>query len=349
MKIYYPKEHYNKNFRGLVFPLLKPFIKNEGFTDEQRNKLYGVSEKDFDFVSLLEEADLVILTMSWNYYVKTEQTKKAVALIESSAKLNKTVIINNAGDFGLKMPFFKNCLILRVGGYSTKLLENEQGIPSFIGDPLEEHYQTNQIFESNYTNKPLIGFCGQANPSITNRFKEVFYTVARNLKYHFGFSKEEPQQIISTSYLRARVLNKMLHSPKVETNFIIRKKYRAGALSKEQRERTTQEFYDNLKNSQYVVCLRGAGNFSVRLYETLAMGRIPVFVNTDCNLPLRDQIFWKEHVVWIEANEIKSIVEKIIDFHGSLSSLEFLNLQIENRRLWEEKLTLKGYFKNIQL
>ena len=28
MNIFYPKNHYNKKFRGHVFPLLKPFFKN---------------------------------------------------------------------------------------------------------------------------------------------------------------------------------------------------------------------------------------------------------------------------------------------------------------------------------
>lgn len=349
MNVYYPKEHYDKNFRGLIFPLLKPFIKNENFTDEQRIALYGVSEKEFTFVTSIQEADHVILTMSWNYYVTTKQTKKVFDLIEKSAAKSKNVIINNAGDFGFKMPFLKNCIVLSVGGYFSKITKNEQVIPSFIEDPLKKQFGLRKIVDSNYTTKPVIGFCGQANPSFVNRFKEVFYTTLRNFKSRIGLSREEPQQVLSTSYLRAKVLNRLLHSSIVKTNFIFRKKYRAGAVTKDQRKQTTQEFYDNLKDSQYVVCVRGAGNFSVRLYETLAMGRIPVFVNTDCNLPLRDQINWKEHVVWVEANEINLIAEKIIDFHSSLSSLDFINLQKENRRLWEEKLTLKGYFKNIQL
>ena len=64
------------------------------------------------------------------------------------------------------------------------------------------------------------------------------------------------------------------------------------------------EFYENMVSSDYIVCVRGGGNFSVRLYETLAMGRIPIFINTDCLLPLNKSIDWKKHVVWIEREDI---------------------------------------------
>lgn len=68
MKLYFPSQHYNKTFRGHVFPLLKPFLKNEGFTDDARQEMYGISEKDVEFVATLAAADVAVLTMSWNYY-----------------------------------------------------------------------------------------------------------------------------------------------------------------------------------------------------------------------------------------------------------------------------------------
>ncbi len=91
-----------------------------------------------------------------------------------------------------------------------------------------------------------------------------------------------------------------------------------------------------------MVCVRGSGNFSVRLYETLAMGRIPVFVNTDCILPFTEAIDWKEHVVWVEADEIDNIGTIVFEFHKTLSKDSFVQLQQRNRSLWESKLQLRG-------
>ena len=88
------------------------------------------------------------------------------------------------------------------------------------------------------------------------------------------------------------------------------------------------------------------GNFSVR-FEALAMGRIPVFINTDCVLPLIDKINWNENLIWIESSEIISMPKKIMSFHKKLNN-KTLQAQIKkNRKTWEYFLTLDGYFKHL--
>ena len=169
----------------------------------------------------------------------------------------------------------------------------------------------------------------------------------RNLKYNLGLSYIEKEQLISASYLRYRCLKKLKSSSFIVSNFIIRKQYRAGALNKQDLQKTTTEFFNNIKDSDYVLCIRGAGNFSVRLYETLAMGRIPVFLNTDCLLPLDSSIDWKQHMVWVESHEVNFIDEKVLQFHKKLSTKKFIDLQRANRSLWGENLTLGKFFKTI--
>ena len=330
----------------MVFPLLKPFIKEENFTDAERMALYGVSEKDFAFTENLEEADLVILTMAWNYYVNTNQKDIAISFIRQCDSLNKKIAAFNAGDFGMQVPYFKNLTVLRPSGYKSKFQKNEYSIPIFIEDPLQKYFNSNEIFIRPHDPKAVIGFCGQANSSRVNAAKEIFNTFLRNLKFYCGQSKNEPQQLISTSYLRATILKRLQQSPFATTNFILRKKYRAGVTNQKDTHKSTLEFYNNIITSDYVVCVRGAGNFSVRFYETLAMGRIPIFVNTDCALPLESEIDWKKHVVWVERNEVNAIAKKVKEFHNGLSSQDFIDLQLDNRALWKEKLTLNGFFKS---
>ncbi len=345
MKLYYPKSHYNKNYRGLVFPLLKAFIKGDNFTDNDRRSLYGLSETDFDFTDILKEAEVVILTMAWNYYVQTDQLKMAKAFVQKCEALNKKVITFNAGDYGVQIPYFKNLIILRPSGYKSKFTENEHAIPAFIADPLQKYYQTDNVLIRPYLSKPIIGFCGQANQSLINAIKDVFKTFLRNLKSYLAISKEEPQQLLSTSFLRASILKILQESEDVETNFIFRKKYRAGVISDKDFHKTTLEFYNNLNDSDYVVCVRGAGNFSVRFYEALAMGRIPVFINTDCALPFDDELDWKKQMVWVEFKDRGQVAKKVKEFHKALSKEDFIDLQFSNRKLWKERMTLSGFFK----
>lgn len=344
LKLYYPKAHYDSTYRAHVFPLLKPFLKSKEFTDQQRVALYGVSEHDFCFVDEIEQATLVILPMSWDYYLRTKQIAKAKQLIKLSAKQNKKVLLVTVGDYGAVLPKYQNVEVLRTSGESLKLDKNNYGIPVFIEDPMQRIYSKNDI-STNYTKQPIIGFCGQTNTSVTNAIKETIKVILKNITYYLGANTNAPQKIQSTTYNRSKALAVIKTSKKLTANIIERKQYRAGASDKADRKKTELEFYDNIVGSNYTICIRGAGNFSVRLYETLAMGRIPVFINTNCLLPLAKDIEWKKHVVWVEFNELHKLEDKILSFHNKLTEEQFKQLQMSNRRLWEEKLNLKGFFK----
>ena len=104
-----------------------------------------------------------------------------------------------------------------------------------------------------------------------------------------------------------------------------------------------------MNNTDYTLCVRGTGNFSARMYETLALGRIPIFVNTDCILPFNNKIDWDKHVVWVEYNEISEITEKVLLFHNSFNEKTFTKLQKKNRMLWEKYFKFSGFFQEMVL
>jgi len=138
-------------------------------------------------------------------------------------------------------------------------------------------------------------------------------------------------------------------SPLVYHNFIIRdesffqKTKSDSALRKKQK----YEFMQNMLNSDYTFCCRGSGNYSLRFYESLSCGRIPVFLNTDCVLPYDFEIDWKKYCVWIEENELPLIAEKVAEFHENLSPQEFVDLQYSCRKIWEKWISPEGFFANL--
>ena len=67
--------------------------------------------------------------------------------------------------------------------------------------------------------------------------------------------------------------------------------------------------------NQYNLCVRGNGNFSHRFYETLASGRIPVYVNTGGKLPWDHIINYRPYFVWVD--DIKCMVEDVRRFHAT--------------------------------
>lgn len=345
MKLYYPVYHYNPSYRRQVFPLLKAFIKGSDFTDAQRKALYGVSADDFTFVQTMDAAQVVVLPMSWNYYEATKQMALAYNLIEEAKRVGKQVWSINNGDFGIRLPYFTNLVVFRQSGYRSNNQSGHTGFPSIISDYLGENHLETVYLNRNYSQNPIVGFCGLTNSSKKEAIIEITKQGLRKLKSQMGFSNLEPQRILATSYIRASLLKQLENNTAIDCRFIKRNKYRAGVTKNKETHATTIEFYKNILESQYVLCVRGAGNFSVRFYETLMMGRIPLYVHTDGYLPLPDVIDWKSHVVWVDYKDRHYISEILLDFHQQLDQESLVALFKKNRKLWQEKLSLSGFFK----
>lgn len=346
-RLYYPEELYDPKYRGHLFPLLKPFLKNKEYSDSERIKLYATSSSDFILVKDIAQADVVVIPMSWNYYVINKKREQLTEFLRGYSKLGKKIFIYNLGDIGLKIPHFENVLIFRLTVNRLPKPENVIILPPFIQDPLRTHFESSEVRSNTYLETPLVGFCGFAKSSKLDAFRELNKISFQNILSMLGLRNEEPQQLLSSSYFRGKLLRNLTNAKNIRTNFIIRKNYRAGIKTGNRSHPTVVDFFNNIKESDYILCARGSGNFSIRFYETLAMGRIPVYVNTKGALPLENKIDWKDHVVWVDKENVHQMDKILCDFHGQLNSESFLDLQNRNRKLWEEQLRLGPYFKNI--
>jgi hypothetical protein len=78
-----------------------------------------------------------------------------------------------------------------------------------------------------------------------------------------------------------------------------------------------------MRNGHYVVALRGCGNYSIRLFETLAADRIPIMVDTNQYLPFEDKINWKELGIWIPLDKFNFISDLVVDYHNTVGEKGF--------------------------
>ena len=63
-------------------------------------------------------------------------------------------------------------------------------------------------------------------------------------------------------------------------------------------ENLLKEYESSLGNSDYVLCPRGFGNTSIRFYESLSAGRIPILVDSGCKNPkITNDDFWRLNIV----------------------------------------------------
>lgn len=98
----------------------------------------------------------------------------------------------------------------------------------------------------------------------------------------------------------------------IECNFIFTNSPCNGAIDP-QIETKKSTFTENLRTSEFTFCPRGNGNFSIRFYEALLSGRIPVVVKSDNEMPFEKYINWKDYCV-ISENE-STLIQDIITFH----------------------------------
>ena len=84
-------------------------------------------------------------------------------------------------------------------------------------------------------------------------------------------------------------------------------------------------YVDHLERMTYIVCPRGSENFSIRVYEALKYGRIPVIIDTDMVLP--KEIDWNRVSVRVPYDSLDKIYEIILHDYKSRSTQEFIERQ----------------------
>ena len=148
--------------------------------------------------------------------------------------------------------------------------------------------------------------------------------------------------------LRAAAIDLLTQAPGVQTNFLVREQgvffvdAPASSLVDVRRD-----YLQNALDSDYLLVCRGSGNCFTRLYEAMCLGRIPVFIDTDCVLPWEDQIDWRASCVFLVESELPQIGAKLRSFHDSVSAEDFQAMQVRNRELWLKYLSPRGFFSTL--
>ncbi len=112
-------------------------------------------------------------------------------------------------------------------------------------------------------------------------------------------------------------------------------------------EDTRKRFVDTLLNSDYALCVKGDANSSVRFYEALSLGRIPLFVDTECVLPLKDQIAYRDFCVFVDWRDINRIGDILADFHEKCSPEQFKKMQMKAREAYEKYLRIDAFSSHL--
>ena len=236
---------------------------------------------------------------------------------------------------------------------STRL-PHERVIPPFVDDPFSAGAVP--ICLNEYQAIPRVGFCGFTG---SRAMLPAYKLLGRGQK-------------LLGLVMRRKAIRVLTRSRLVAADIIQRRQYWGGAVGltnrrlklalalalgrqadveatrDEKREAIVyREFLSNMLASDYTLCVRGAGNYSYRFYETLAAARVPLFVDSDCVLPFASEINWREHCVWVSSRDIPAIAEKVLAFHSALGPSRFRELQMANRQIFEKYFAPVSFYSRM--
>jgi len=127
----------------------------------------------------------------------------------------------------------------------------------------------------------------------------------------------------------------------IQTNFLIRDKFWAG---KPHDINVISEYRENLRNSQFVLCNRGAGNWSMRFYHTLEAGRIPILIDSGNELPFKKHIDYTKYIIM--AHNEKDMIKKVMH---TWNHEDIIEKQANCSKLYQEWFSPLSFEEKIKL
>jgi hypothetical protein len=163
-------------------------------------------------------------------------------------------------------------------------------------------------------------------PYIWEGFKESFYALPKGEKPIVGFCGSIKKNLGR----RLSSIQAFENNQAVQSNFILRHSFWGG---KPHDTDLKNDFLNNIKESHFTISNRGAGNFSMRFYQVLSLGRIPVLLNTDMVFPFENEIQWNKYIV--TARNEEELVLNALDFWEKRSEEELALVQQECWSLYD--------------
>jgi hypothetical protein len=159
------------------------------------------------------------------------------------------------------------------------------------------------------TSKPIIGFCG-------------------NVKNNSGY--------------RQSCINRLESDTKIETNFIGRDGFWGG---KPNDKEYSLEFKKNILESHFTLSNRGKGNFSIRFYQVLSLGRIPALVDTDMVFPFENEIDWDKIIIRTKTE--KQLLKKMTQWWESKDNSEIIAIEKKCKEVFNYYFSVSSYGNRI--
>ena len=326
-----------------LFPFWGDYLEHNGF-----HRFENWARANWSLTSI-GEADIAVLPFDGREFFEQdgprllELRESAQRFVEraESAGLRTVVLVNS--DKIDPLPLGDSTIVFRTSLDRQTRRRNEFCLSATHEDIVATHFSGRMRWRP-HNDKPTVSFCGLASreaPPLKRRLKLAVYWLLRQT---FGY-RIPPND---GTFLRHRAMSQLESSTTVETNFVVRDQYFGGADDNESTHaRVRLEYVENMLDSDYVLCVRGYGNFSFRFYEAMSLGRSPVLIDTQCVLPYDFLHDYGELCVIVPESEVDRIGDYVHEYHSRFTPETYAEQQQRIRRFWEQWLSPKGFFEHL--
>ena len=261
--------------------------------------------------------------------------------VYSAARLaeahGKPIIIDAASDSDVLLDI-PSANILRCGLYNSLKKPFETECPYWSNDRTKRGLDALNI--SSKGEKPVVGFCGTTSSmgKLANLTKRSISSRLTKLVLSQGklARRIDPRIVEGMSLqLRETAMQIITADSRVDTAFDVTNNHQSYYVKNELNKITLENlFIANTNKSDYVLCVRGSGNYSGRFYMALNAGRIPIVIDTDVVIPYEDRF----HLLKVPVNSLANLGEIISEHFASVSDAELQTMKRQNRQAYHQFL-----------
>ncbi|KKW43419.1 MAG: Exostosin family protein [Parcubacteria group bacterium GW2011_GWB1_57_6] len=303
---------------------------------QEGNKLFQTIPPDaykniFARVLDATQADIVIAP---HEYVQLRNHPSYLARCQDTARMAHIPLLVSAYQDDARPIALPGTFVLRPSAYRTALSAREILMPAYVED-VGAAWGIEPLPKGE---KPIVSFVGKADfSSLGERIRYVI----RNYAVRHGPRKQG-------IYFRRHALSSLAADPRIVLNTIVRKRYSAHRNTIEvPPAQARAEYIRSIQHAHFTLAPGGDGNYSLRFYETLALGRIPILIDTDMPLPLQDRIDYNACIVRVPWRDIAHIGDYVIRFFNDRSENSFIEAQKNARNVFGSYLYMPRFLEHL--
>ena len=271
----------------------------------------------------LAKSDVVLVPYELAYWYKD---KNYISYLQSLSEKKKLIILNTA-DYISKIKKIENAIYLR-----TFLNPGEPSQATIIIP-----YEISPLINARSVSPKFnISFMGYFPKVFSSR---IFYALKNSFRY--------PVQ--GNGAIVRKLMARKLKKTKLPITLVARDSFTGWKRDKSMNTlKRRSEFLSTVSESRYVICPRGDGNQSIRFYETLSAGRVPILIDTKIKLPLEVQLDYSKFIITLKIyDSIEIWRRKILDFESLYNETKFKFLSKEISEFYDKNLSMYNFYRNL--